>query len=151
MSFIVPLIATQSRQLKRIFVFAAGCTAALALSSTLFSSIVHAETGKTLETKLSALGYAQGEAVDRIEHYRVDGWNYIDDQHIVIYAGPSNRFLITLLTHCRDLSSTEHIGFTTTTNSLTKFDKLVVRDMSGIMQNCPITQINTLTKTGQKQ
>lgn len=143
-------ITARSRQLKPSAAFAWCCTAILMLSNTLFSSIVHAETGKTLVSKLSALGYEQGEAVDRIEHYRVDGWNYIDDQHIVIYAGPSNRFLITTLIHCRDLSSTEHIGFTTTTNSLTKFDKLVVRDMSGIMQTCPITQINTLTKTQQK-
>lgn len=119
-------------------------------SSLMFSSTVYAEGDKTLSVKLGELGYAQGATVDRVEHYRVNGWNYIDDRHIVVYAGPSSRFLITTMSDCRDLSSTENIGFTTTTTSLTKFDKLIVRGVDGIMQHCPITQINTLNKIESK-
>lgn len=116
-----------------------------------FSGLAHAEPTQNLSGRLNKLGYEQGEIVDRVEHYRVNGWNYIDDQHIVIYAGPGNRFLITTLNYCRDLSSAENIGFTTTTSSLTKFDKLVVRGAGGIVQNCSITEIRTLTKTEAKR
>lgn len=146
-------IAASSRPFKPTTTCAAFlfCCVGFALSNFVLSSIVHAETYKDLGAKLSELGYEQGEKVDRIEHYRVNGWNYIDDQHIVIYAGPGNRFLITTLNDCRDLSSTENIGFTTTTSSLTKFDKLVVRGAGGMVQNCPITQINALTKTDAKR
>lgn len=119
-------------------------------SATIFCSTVYAETDKNFNTKLSELGYEQGAPVDRVEHYRVNGWNYIDDRHIVIYAGPSNRFLITTFSNCSDLSSAENIGFTTTTSAVTKFDKLIVRGAGGIVQNCPITQINALTKTATK-
>lgn len=126
------------------------CYACLALSSFVFSSIVHAES-KDVSTKLTELGYEQGEVVERVDNYRVNGWNYIDDRHIVIYAGPSKRFLITTLNDCRDLSSAENIGFTSTVNSLSKFDKLVVRGAGGIVQNCPITEIRTLSKTEAKR
>ena len=121
------------------------------LFNIIFSSTVYADPAKNFDTKLSKLGYEQGEMVDRVDHYRVQGWNYIDDRHIVIYAGPSKRFLITTLIDCRDLSSAENIGFTTTTSSLTKFDKLIVRGVGGIVQDCPITQINALVKTEEKR
>ncbi len=116
----------------------------------LTASIVHADTGNKLDTKLQALGYDVGESIERIEHYRVNGWNYVDDQHIVVYAGPSQRYLISTLNYCRDLSSTENIGFTTTSSSLTKFDKLIVRGAGGIVQHCPLTEIKTLIKRDDK-
>lgn len=111
-----------------------------------FSSIAHAEISDPLATKLNKLGYEQGETVERVPNYRVDGWNYLDDRHIVIYAGPSTRFLITTLNNCPDLSSAERIGFTSTTGHLTKFDKLIVRGAGGIVQHCPINEIRQLNK-----
>ncbi len=112
----------------------------------LFSSLGHAETAEALAAKLSKLGYSEGAVVDGVENYRVDGWNYLDNKHIVIYAGPSQRFLITTMINCPDLSSSEHIGFTSTVNRLTKFDKLIVRGAGGIVQHCPISEIKALQK-----
>jgi len=119
-------------------------------ASFIFSSIGRAETENDLAARLSKLGYVQAESVERVPNYRVDGWNYLDDRHIMIYAGPSQRFLITTLVNCPDLSSAEHIGFTSTTRNLTKFDKLVVRGAGGIVQNCPIDEIRTLSKPPSK-
>lgn len=115
-----------------------------------FSSISRGETPDTLTAKLTGLGYEQGEVVERVQNYRVDGWNYLDNKHIVIYAGPSKRFLITTMMDCPDLSWAEHIGFTSTTSALTKFDKLIVRGAGGIVQNCPINEIRLLNKPGVK-
>ncbi len=122
------------------------CCSGFLFFTAIFSSTVYAGSDDTFLTKLNELGYEQGETVDRVEHYRVNGWNYIDDRHIVIYAGPGHRFLITTLTDCRDLSSAENIGFTTTTNSLTKFDKLIVRGVGGIVENCALSEIRSLIK-----
>jgi len=97
-----------------------------------------------LQERLTKLGYAQGEAVEKVQNYRVDGWNYLDDKHIMIYAGPSTRYLISTMTSCSDLSSAERIGFSSTANSLTKFDKIVVRGVGGIIRNCPIDAIYRL-------
>ncbi|MET0379836.1 MAG: DUF6491 family protein [Spongiibacteraceae bacterium] len=101
---------------------------------------------KTLTEKLEKYKYQQGEPVDYINNYELDGWNYIDRTHIVIHTGPSRDYLVTVMTPCNDLSTAENIAFTTTTSKLTKFDKLMVRGAGGIVQHCPITQINTLKK-----
>lgn len=114
------------------------------------SSITHAETADALPAKLSKLGYEPVEPVDQVQNYRVDGWNYIDSKHIMIYAGPSKRFLITTMVDCPDLGSAEHIGFTSTASYITKFDKLIVRGPSGMVQHCPITQIQSLQKIKSK-
>lgn len=105
-----------------------------------------AADNSTLDTKLTKLGYAQGETVDYIQNYRVDAWNYLDDKHIMIYTGPSSRALITLLTSCYELSSAERIAFTSTTRKLTKFDKVIVRGAGGIKRDCQISEIQELKK-----
>ena len=127
----------------------------LALAVGIYSATTHADTTnsraakneKNLADKLAKQHLVQGEVVDSINNYTLDGWNYVDDNHIVINTGPSKRYLITLMSSCHDLSSVDNIAFTTTVNRLTKFDKLMVRGISGMVQHCPITQINELTKT----
>jgi hypothetical protein len=104
------------------------------------------DKGKTLTEKLEKYKYQQGAPVESINDYELDGWNYIDSTHIVIHTGPSRHYLISLMSSCHDLSTAENIAFTTTTNELTKFDKLMVRGAGDIVQHCPITQINALTK-----
>jgi hypothetical protein len=99
-----------------------------------------------LQQRLQKLGYTVGDSVEQVRDYRVDGWNYIDDKNIMIYAGPSKRFLITTQIPCNDLGSAENIGFSSTVGNVTKFDKLIVRGPGGIVQNCPIERIRALEK-----
>jgi hypothetical protein len=110
----------------------------------LLGTAIAANAEDTLQAHLTKLGYRQADAVDKVQNYRVDGWNYIDSKHIVIYAGPGQRYLIGTMNDCSDLSSAENIGFTSTVNYLTKFDKLIVRGPGGFVRNCPITEINRL-------
>lgn len=118
----------------------------LFVTACVFGNIGAAADQTTLETKLSKLGYAQGEKVDSIHDYRVDAWNYLDDQHIMLYTGPSRRALISVRPPCPELSSVEHIGFSTTARNLTKFDKIVLRAAGGIPRDCQISEIHELTK-----
>lgn len=119
----------------------------LYLAGFLFSSITHADANEELAAKLTKLGYTEGETIERLANYRVDGWNYVDDRHIVLYVGPSKRFLITTMVDCHDLHGAENIGFTSTASYVTKFDRLIVRDAAGMVQHCPITELKTLNKT----
>lgn len=105
-----------------------------------------ADNDKTLEEKLAKQKYEKGAPVEYINDYELDGWNYIDRNHIVIHTGPSRDYLITVMTPCSDLASAENIAFTTTTHKLTKFDRLMVRGAGGIQQDCPIRAINELKK-----
>lgn len=105
-----------------------------------------ADNGKSLAEKLIKQKYEQGEPVEYINNYELNGWNYVDSSHIVIHTSPSRDYLISLMNSCHDLSSAENIAFTTTTNKLTRFDQLIVRGSGGFVQRCPITQINALNK-----
>lgn len=116
----------------------------------LLGSAAAADDSPTLESRLSKLGYTLGEPVKSISDYRVDAWNYIDDQHVMIYTGVSRRALLTLQSRCPDLSSVERIGFSSTGSHLTKFDKIVVHGAGGMRRDCQISEIHQLNSTKTK-
>jgi hypothetical protein len=105
---------------------------------------------QALEQKLTRFGYTPGAVVDDIQGYKLNGWNYLDRRHVMIHTGPSERYLVTLMVSCHDLSTAENIGFSTTATKLSKFDKLVVRGSGGMKQECPITELRKLTKIEKK-
>lgn len=100
---------------------------------------------RTLEEHLSDLGYRLGETVDRIQNYKINGWNYLDDRHLIFDGGPSQKYLITLQIDCSETRGAEHIGFTSTVSSVTKFDKVVAATPIG-PRSCPIESIQKLYK-----
>lgn len=99
----------------------------------------------TLDQKLEKAGYKLGGTVDTIQSWNVDGWNRIDDQHVVFNAGPSRDYLVSLMAPCSGLTSAQTIGFTATVDQLTHFDKLVVRDI-GFTDQCQIDSLNKLKR-----
>ncbi len=120
---------------------------ALALA-TMLAACGSAQTKElTLEQKLSEKKLALGPEIDRVRDYRLTGWNYLDREHVIIHTGPSSSVLITLKMPCNNLSTAEDIGFTNTVGSLTKFDRLVVRDRtSNMTERCVIDSLNELEK-----
>ncbi|WP_028080398.1 DUF6491 family protein [Solimonas soli] len=100
---------------------------------------------KTLDDKLAERGYKLGGDIDRIQNWSIDGWSYIDDEHVVFNAGPSRDYLVTVLMPCNGLSSANTIGFSTTVSAVTKFDKLVVRN-TGFTDQCPIRELHELKR-----
>lgn len=124
-----------------------------ALSFAVFGAAVAVaeQNNDALQQRLDRLGLQPGETVDRIQNYRVDGWNYLDDRHIMIFAGPSRRFLIGLMSNCIGLSSAQRIGFTTTATQLTRFDRLVVRGPGRMQQTCPISEMRELNPIKEKE
>ncbi len=101
----------------------------------------------TLDQKLAAKNYRLGAPVERIQRYRLDGWNYLDREHIIMQTEPSTYYLVSLRNTCHDLSTAENIAFTTTTGQLTHFDKLLVRGPGRTIQHCYIEALNKLEKT----
>ncbi len=94
---------------------------------------------------VAARGYVIGEPVKEILNYRVDGWNSVDANHVIINAGPSSHYLLTLMAPCTGLLFTSELGFTSTAGRLTTLDSVVVQDSSGRSQ-CPISKIETLKR-----
>ena len=95
-------------------------------------------------------GYTLGEEVRDIRDYEIDGWQYVSRQALIIPAGPSRHYLITLDRVCSELSTTEVIGFdTSATNSVSRFDfVLVPTRTSSVDDRCGIERIYKITKIG---
>jgi hypothetical protein len=104
-----------------------------------------AKKPKTLDELLADRGYKLGSDTDRIVNWNIDGWNYVDDGHVVFTAGPSRDYLVTVDTPCSGLRQANTIGFTSTINTVTKFDKLVVRN-TGFTDQCPIRELHELKR-----
>lgn len=92
-------------------------------------------------------GYVLGGEVDKINNYRIDGWQHVSNRALMINGGPSEKYLLTFKTSCNNLSSTEVIGYTTTTSHLTRLDGVVVKDrLGGYEEKCYIDRMYEVTK-----
>lgn len=103
---------------------------------------------------LKVRGFKQGEPVERIQKFRIDDWRYVDATHVIVGAGPSSSYLLTLMGRCNGLMSTEDLGFSTTAGDLTTLDKLVIQSSTAPQESCPIKEIRkleALPKEGAKQ
>jgi len=99
-----------------------------------------------LDEKLSQRSYVVGTTVKSIRDYQINGWNSIDRLHLIITAGASDRYLVTLRNACDGLRSAEVIVFKTTVGNLSRLDKLLVRGQGGFLERCYIDTIHTLNK-----
>jgi hypothetical protein len=101
---------------------------------------------QSLEAQLAEKGYTIGPSVDRIQQFRVNGWNYLDREHVIVTVDASRRYLVSLRISCHGLTSAEVIAFTNTVSYLTTFDQLLVRDNGRMLERCPIKSMNELIR-----
>jgi hypothetical protein len=99
-----------------------------------------------LEQELAERYYVMGTPVDRIRNYRLNGWNYVDNYHVIMQAGVREHYLVTLRSHCPDLSTATSIAFTTTVGSLTTSDALLVHGPGQLLDRCYIRHIDRLER-----
>lgn len=100
----------------------------------------------SLADKLETRNYLLGEEVDRIRNYRINGWNHVDDWHVIITAGVREKYLLSLRNRCPELRSASHMAFSTTAGNLTDFDEVMVTGPGGFVDHCYIDKIYKLAK-----
>lgn len=98
------------------------------------------------QDQLARQGYRVVPGEREVPDYRVDGFNALDATHVVIHDSPGRAYLVSLAYYCRPLPYAQNIGFSTTGERLTKFDKLLVFETRAPAEQCPIAAINTLEK-----
>ena len=87
----------------------------------------------------SALLQHLQEPVQNIESAnRINDWEQLDDQHLVLRLGPQDRYLITLKNRCVGLSWARNVGVTMSDNTIwAGFDAITVDG-----NQCEIETIN---------
>ncbi|WP_437883575.1 DUF6491 family protein [Pseudomonas sp. LRF_L74] len=103
-----------------------------------------------LDERLARLGYRQAEAVDQVQRFDIDGWQYLDKQHIVLGQGVGRAYLISFSRPCRNLAFSNTLGYSTTVGNLTKLDRIVSTDGSGFPEHCLVGEMHRLEKVAKK-
>ena len=94
----------------------------------------------------SKYSFPEFETVDSLTHYRIDSWQPVDSQSLIVQTAPSEYYLVILKTRVRDLNFNEGISFTSTgTQIQAKFDCVQVNDFHcGAGTAAPIEKIYKL-------
>ena len=98
------------------------------------------------ETLERYLDYA-GEPVERVTAFRLNSWESLGRDRIVLWSGVNDAYLVTVWDTCRDLEYTNHIRVVSSMSStISRFDKVMVgRD------SCPIKEIRPIDVRQMKE
>lgn len=68
-----------------------------------------------------------GEPVRSFTAFRIDSWQSVDRDRLILWTGINDAWLITVSGFCSDLMFTDRIRVTSTGNQVSTFDKIIVR------------------------
>jgi len=104
-----------------------------------------------LADRLDELGYSSKTEIKRLSNFRLNGWSYVDAYHVIINAGPSRNYLVRFRVRCYDLRQAQSVGFSTTVGSISRGDKMIVRDFGERLQDCWVDSIFELTRKTREE
>lgn len=119
---------------------------ALLAAFTLAACATSAGQPKALDELLAERNYRLGEEVDRIHDYRIDGWNYVDREHLILRDGVRRNYLVTFVRPCNGLQGSEVIAHTSTISALTRHDRFMVREAGNFVDQCYVKALHRLEK-----
>ena len=94
-------------------------------------------------------GYVIKAPIERIRQFRINGWQHINRQALILDASPTKKYLVTLRKSCHGLIGADLIATTALTATLSRFDSIIVRDHSHTSRHrryCHIDEIYRLNK-----
>lgn len=68
-----------------------------------------------------------GEPVRSFTAFRIDSWQSVDRDRLILWTGINNAWLITISGSCPDLMFTDRIRVSSTGSQVSTFDKVIVR------------------------
>jgi hypothetical protein len=96
-----------------------------------------------------------GAPVDSMPFMRLDSWQPLDDEHVVIWTSPREAYLLKVWPNCDWMVITPSIGLTSSVHRVYKnFDKVIVpsRLHGGLPdQQCPISEIRPIDLPAYKK
>lgn len=68
-----------------------------------------------------------GEPIRGFTAFRIDSWQTVDRDHLILWTSMNDAWLITIGGSCPDLMFTDRIRVTSTGSQVSTFDKVIVR------------------------
>ena len=97
------------------------------------------------------LGYSDKTEIKRLSNFRLNGWNYVDNYHVIIKSSPTRNYLIRFRSTCNDLRHATSIGFKTALGSISRGDKMIIQDMGNWLRDCRVDTIFELTRKPREE
>jgi hypothetical protein len=90
------------------------------------------------DTSQKYVDYA-GAPVDSFTTFNINGWTPVSRDQLVVWTGVNEAYLLKVWSTCQDLLFAERVAITSTTRTISKFEKVRVgRDQ------CPIEEIRPI-------
>jgi hypothetical protein len=90
------------------------------------------------EPQFKYVDYA-GEPIDDFTTFGLDSWSAVSRTQLVVWDGVNRAYLLTVWDSCRDLKFANTIAVTSTSRTISKFEKVLVEGDS-----CPIQEIRPI-------
>jgi hypothetical protein len=90
------------------------------------------------EPQFKYVDYA-GEPIDDFTTFGLDSWSAVSRTQLVVWDGVNRAYLLTVWDSCRDLKFANTIAVTSTSRTVSKFEKVVAEGDS-----CPIQEIRPI-------
>ena len=96
----------------------------------LFAGTALADTAKVMAKNLARFEHYAGKPQDAVTVFQLQGWQPLGDDHIAIWTGVNDVYLIKVAKPCVNLSWTNSVGINPHMNQLqARFDSIHVRGM----------------------
>ena len=99
-----------------------------------------------MEEKIELKNYQLGTPADSINNFRINGWSFVDDRHIIVNTGVRDDYLISFRSRCSEARFSESLAFSDTAGRLTTSDRFIVRGSGGFNEYCYVETITHLVK-----
>jgi hypothetical protein len=125
---------------------------AVTFGSALFACTTHEKKPTTLEDilkfeeALELKNYQLGEPENSINNFRINGWSYVDEYHIIVNTGVRDDYLIRFHSRCNETRYASNLAFTDTAGRLTTSDRFIVKGSGGFDETCYVETITHLVK-----
>jgi hypothetical protein len=100
--------------------------------------------------QLTTRGLAPAETVNSIPDFRLDGFNVLDSEHLIVYTGVQRRHLVTFAAPCPGLRFAQRLAYNGSAGSLGRLDTLTVIGQ-GPTVPCVIDSIRVLAPVATKK
>jgi hypothetical protein len=96
-------------------------------------------TANKNDTDMSAYEQYAGAPVRDFHSYRLDSWEAVGRNKLVVWTGVSEAYLLTVWDTCPNLQFANRVGVSSTMNSVSTLDKVLVGH-----DRCPISEIRPI-------
>jgi hypothetical protein len=123
----------------RSFPFAAAALAAASLAA-----CAAAAPEPPWQDRLAATGWTVGEEVETVPAFSFDGFDALDDAHLVIHVGTARRVLVTTGPGCVALDDAHRVAWRGSGHTLSRLDPLRIAPAGVLPSRCLVDSIRLL-------